>query len=309
MNISHFVRVGSVMLLSATLCSQCIAQRDESALSPALRFRIETVLFSKTGLPSGTVTSFGSRKAGAMPGFDSLTVTYKTTEGDSGTIPLLISRDNRILAQFNKYDLESDPRGDFSPNEGPARGGGPEAPVLIVVYDDLECPFCARVHSEMFPALLKQYPDKVRVIYRSFPLPSHPWAMRAAIDVGCLSAQSVPAYWEAVDSIHSGLDQLRGADAPQRVDDAVIMAGRQHQLDMPALQACIKAQDVSAVNASLEQGQERGVGSTPTLFINGLKIEGSVPLQYISKIIDEALLAANKPAATANSGTESGPAR
>ena len=52
----------------------------------------------------------------------------------------------------------------------PARGGPANAPVMIVGYDDLECPYCAQMNAEIFPALLDRYKDQVRVVYRDFPL-------------------------------------------------------------------------------------------------------------------------------------------
>ncbi len=84
--------------------------------------------------------------------------------------------------------------------------------MLIVGFDDLECPFCAKMHAELFPALLERYKDQVRIVYRDFPLSQHPWATRAAIDANCVGAQSTPGYWNLVDHIHAHASELGGEE-------------------------------------------------------------------------------------------------
>ena len=57
-------------------------------------------------------------------------------------------------------------------------------------FDDLECPYCSRMHQALFPATLNRYKDKVRFVYKDNPLMEiHPWALRAAVDANCLAAQ------------------------------------------------------------------------------------------------------------------------
>ena len=78
----------------------------------------------------------------------------------------LISRDGKTLAQMNTFDMSKDPRTLVSDAGRPARGGSEKAPVDIVIFDDLECPFCARMHAQIFPAVLNRYGDKVRIAYK-----------------------------------------------------------------------------------------------------------------------------------------------
>lgn len=68
------------------------------------------------------------------------------------------------------------------------------------------------------------------------------------------------------------------------------IAEKQH-LDMKALNACVERQDTAEIDRSLRDGRALGVGATPTMFINGAKIEGAVPVDFLFKIIDAALLA------------------
>ena len=104
----------------------------------------------------------------------------------------------------------------------PARGGPANAPVLIVGFDDLECPYCAKMHEQLFPALTERYKNQVRFVYKDFPLSQHPWAMRAAIDVECLAAQSSKGYWNLVDYIHAHAAEIGGTDrSVAKASDAV----------------------------------------------------------------------------------------
>ena len=209
--------------------------------------------------------------------------------------------DGNTLAQINKFDLSRDPKTLVSGDNRPFRGGPVTAPVSIVAFDDLECPFCARLHAEIFPALTQRYGDKVRIVYKDFPLNElHPWATRAAIDTNCLGAQSNDGYWSEVDYIHAHASDF-GADpkdpkaektqarADEQLDKLTREQGEFRKVDMPKLNACLTKQDGTAVAASRELGAKLGVDSTPTLWINGDKIDGAVSLPFLFGIIDQAL--------------------
>ncbi len=132
----------------------------------------------------------GPRTRSDVPGFDEITVLFSAEGKTSSRMNFLLSSDGKTLAQFSKFDISQDPKTMVSAEGRPARGGPANAPVLIVGFDDLECPFCSRMHAALFPALLERYKDQVRIVYRDFPLDQHPWAMRAAVDSNCLGAQS-----------------------------------------------------------------------------------------------------------------------
>jgi protein-disulfide isomerase len=82
--------------------------------------------------------------------------------------------------------------------------------------------------------------------------------------------------------------------AEKQIDDETRSIGRVFGVDAKGLDACIAAEDQRAERASLEVGAAFGVGSTPTMFINGMRIEGAVPLEFLFGVIDEALVAAGK---------------
>ncbi len=255
----------------------------------------------KANLPPETTVQVGNRTASEFPGYDTLTVTVTNEGRTSRPILFLLSHDGKTLAQITKMDLAADPKTMVSGAGRPARGGGENAPVLIVGFDDLECPYCARLHEAIFPALTARYGNTVRFVYKDYPLTEiHPWALRAAIDVNCLADQSGAAYWGDVDAIHARAGEI-GTDpkdpkaektlarASEQLDAMTREQGAAQKVDTAKLNACLAKQDPAQVNASSAVGHSFNLESTPTLFINGDKIDGAVSLEFLFGIIDNAL--------------------
>jgi|SRR6187402_370359 len=183
----HRAARSSVLLFTISLLSigSSKGQATAPSISPELAYRIESMLRSEMEFPTAASISFGPRSASEVPGYDRIQAHFSSSlSGDKGDIPLLVSHDGSRVAQFTTYDIAADPGWKLSAEGHPARGGPASAPVVIVSYDDLECPFCARLHAALFPALMDRYRDQVRIVYRSFPLEGHPWAMHAAVRCG-----------------------------------------------------------------------------------------------------------------------------
>lgn len=277
--------------------------------------RIEVLLRQKATLPPGAAIHISPAAASDLPGYSKVSITFSSEGKSSRPIDFLISADGKTLAQFNKYDISADPRNLISADGRPARGGPDTAPVLIVGYDDLECPFCARLNETIFPAITNRYGDKVHIVYKDFPLDQHPWAMHAAVDVNCLAAQSPAGYWTLVDYIHAHASDIGAAPAPsmvalpgkpesaaatqaktlalaqQQLDTLTREQGKFQKVDLPKLDACIAKQDTTAIQAEQKAAAAFDIESTPTLFINGDKIDGALPIEFIYGVIDDALRA------------------
>jgi protein-disulfide isomerase len=275
---------------------------DAGDLSPELARRVEVLIRARANVPAEYQIHIGPRHKSDMPGFTLITVAFSAAGKTTTPMDFLLSEDGKTLAQFKKFDISQDPKGLVSGADRPARGGPANAPVLIVGFDDLECPFCAQMNAQLFPALLNRYKDQVRVVYRDFPLEQHPWAMRAAIDVNCVGAQSTPGYWNLVDYIHLHANEIGGATQQEKtlakandmLDKLARDEGARQKVKTDLLDACIAKQDSSAVRQSIKEGESLGVEATPALFINGEKIEGAQPIEYVYRMIDGALVAAGQ---------------
>jgi protein-disulfide isomerase len=268
-------------------------------LSADLARRIEVLIRSRSDVPADYKIEMGPRTKSDVAGYDAISVTFKKGDNSSKPITFLLSADGKTLAQFNKFDISKDPKDLVSEANRPPRGGPANSPVVIVGFDDLECPFCAKMHAQLFPALLERYKDQVRIVYRDFPLDQHPWAVRAAVDVNCLSTQSPTGYWKLVDYIHAHAAEMGGDEktldkANATLDSLTMDEGKRQNVDAAALKACIVKQDDAAVKASIKEGETLGVRATPALFINGQKVEGALPIEDVYQVIDEALRAEGK---------------
>jgi protein-disulfide isomerase len=221
-------------------------------------------------------------------------------------LEFLLSKDGASLVRVLKFDLNKDPYAEnmkkIDVNGRPVRGNK-DAKVTIVNFDDFECPFCSRMHSLLVQSVLKMYGDRVRIIYKDFPLAEiHPWATHAAVNANCLAAQSSDAYWQFADYTHDNQKAITGADqkppyAPQfaALDRAATEIAQRHNLQLVLLQSCLKAQTQTAVENSINEAAALGVESTPFLFVNGEKIPGAVPLPELRAAINRALRDAGQP--------------
>jgi protein-disulfide isomerase len=261
--------------------------------------RVEVLIRSRASIPAGYVIQVGPRTGSEVPGFDKISVSFLSDGKSSKPSDFLISTDGKTLAQFSKFDISKDPKLLVNGDGRPARGGPANAPVLIVGFDDLECPYCAKMHEQLFPALTQRYKDQIHIVYRDFPLDQHPWAMRAAIDTNCVGATSATGYWNLVDYIHAHAGELGGAEkslakANETLDTLTRDEGKRQNLNADALNACIAKQDATAIKESIKLGESLGVDSTPALFINGEKVEGAQPVEDVYRMIDSALVASGQ---------------
>jgi protein-disulfide isomerase len=150
------------------------------------------------------------------------------------------------------------------------------------------------MHSTLFPGLFKEYGDRVLFIYKDYPLEEiHPWAVRAAVNANCLAAQNGDAYWDYADYLHANQHAITGQNGRDgqnaELDKLATLQAQKHNLDVAKLQACVKAQDEKTVRASMQEGDTVGVDATPTMFVNGQKLDGAVPAEDVRLALDRAL--------------------
>lgn len=167
------------------------------------------------------------------------------------------------------------------PSVGPAN-----APVTIVEYADLQCPMCARFHDFLESDLLPHYGDKVRLVFKEFPLPIHDWSMTAAIADQCTYKIDPANYLPYRSMIFKHQDGFSAAN----VRTALLMYADEVGINHDKLAACIDSKEsVPRIDANKHEGEEIGVSSTPTTFINGRIVVGvPAPEEYFA-LVDEAL--------------------
>jgi protein-disulfide isomerase len=292
--------VRRALLVLLLICLGCSAQSPptapaSSAASPDITRAVERRVRAQYSLPPDVKVILGTLRSSEFANYDALTVTF-ASRNKKQDFEFLLSRDHKTLMRMSKFDLSSDPYAEIMKkidvSRRPTRGNK-DAKVTVVNYDDFECPFCSGMHTTLFPGLFKEYGDRVLFIYKDYPLEEiHPWAVHAAVDANCLGAQNGDAYWDYADTLHGNQDAIKakGRDGWNAELDRLASAqGQRHNLDVPKLQACVKAQDEKAVRASMREAEAVGVEATPTMFINGQKLDGAVPADEVRLALDQAL--------------------
>lgn len=160
------------------------------------------------------------------------------------------------------------------PVKGPAN-----APITIVEYSDFQCPYCARVNPTL-DEVRKTYGDKVRIVFKDFPLPNHPEAPKAAEAAHCAGEQG--KYWELHDRMFANQQALQ---VPMLKQHANALG-----LNMDAFNQCLDSgKHAGRVAENMKSGEALGVGSTPTLYVNGRPVVGAQPFEFFKTVIDEEL--------------------
>lgn len=241
---------------------------------------------------SGFSVSFSTRQALVLFLLAGLAAGYAAgnvfpVETGGGTV----DKEPREL-QVSKIDNQGDP----------ALGSG-DAPVTMVLYEDFECPFCARFENRAFPRIKKNYVDtgKVRVVWKDFPLSRiHPWAASAAETMECVQRQDEEAFWKVKKRIY---DNQKSLDTGN-VETRIIGWASQQGVNSSRVRNCLeKGSGREEVREDLREGQsfeitvggDPFVGGTPSAVIyregaeTGEPVVGAQPYSRFKTVIESQL--------------------
>ncbi len=186
-----------------------------------------------------------------------------------------------LRAKASDVDVSLDPPRYVVPAsaEQPVRGPA-DAPVEIVEFSDFQCPFCGRARPTI-DQIRKTFGDKVKIVFRDFPLTSiHPQAYQAAEAGECARQQG--KFWEFHDALFANQRALSEDDLKRHAAEL--------GLDTAKFAACLDGGQAKAhVDADVKEGEALGVSSTPSFFINGRFVAGALPYATFEKIVNEEL--------------------
>ncbi len=141
--------------------------------------------------------------------------------------------------------------------------GAKNAPVTITVFDDFQCPYCARLVPTL-EQVLAAYPAQVRVVYKHFPLSMHKFANQAAI--ASIAARNQGKFWPMHDQLFANYNKLNDAKIRELAESVGLdMARFDKDVANPALQ--------QEVAADMQLGAKAGVRGTPAAYINGISVK------------------------------------
>ncbi len=272
----------------------CAGAQIPSAPAPqtsnqVIRDKIAQYLRRRFSVASTATLTVGPLRPSIYPQFDITTVTIEDA-GHQQASDFYVSKEGNYLIEGNIFGLNEDPRTEVERlihTEGEPSAGPADAPVTIVEYADLECPHCAEEQQFIEKSLLPKYGNKVRIVFKEFPLLSiHPWAVTAAISNECAYQINPADFLRYRDLIFQNQNAIKPASAGQQLLDYGVQAG----LERDKLSACVNTKSsLPRVREDYLEGEKLGVDSTPTFFINGEMIAGAAPPQTFYGIIDRDL--------------------
>src|SRR3984885_2374416 len=236
--------------------------------------------------PSAIDVTVSDPKPGPMPGFYEVEV-----RGSQGTASqeetFYISKDGQKIIRGNVFDIGQNPfkedldklKTEYQPSIGT-----PGAPVVLVEFSDFECPFCRQQAKMLREELLKAYPKEVRLYYLDYPLESlHPWAKSAAMMGRCIFHQNASAFWDYHDWIFDHQEEM----TPENLKDKVVEFAKGKGIDADQFSKCVDSGATEEeVNKTKAEGKDLDVNSTPTLFVNGRRMVGTLQWPDLQRVID-----------------------
>lgn len=169
--------------------------------------------------------------------------------------------------------------------------GNANAKVSMVVYSDFECPFCQRFHPTT-QEILKTYGDKIRLVYRHYPLPFHQNAQKEAEASECIAELGGnDAFWKYTDAIFERTTTNGTGFALDKLGPLAEELG----VNQEAFQTCLDSGKYEKlVKDSITEGSAAGVSGTPSTFIVNSKGEnqivvGAQPIDALKTEIDKAI--------------------
>lgn len=161
------------------------------------------------------------------------------------------------------------------PSWGPAN-----AKVTVVEFADFECTYCRRWYASVYERLYSTYSDRVRFVYRDFPLSFHPNAKPAAIAANCANAQG--RYWDYFKLLFG---DSRGLGSAMYTTYAQELG-----LDLSVFNSCVASNKYdNEIGLDMKDAERLGVNGVPAFFVNDQLISGMQPYETFQQAIDKEL--------------------
>jgi protein-disulfide isomerase len=206
--------------------------------------------------------------------------------------PVFMSPDEKQYVWGFAADMKVDPdqarAALLNPKTGHARGSA-SAPITVVEFSDLQCGHCKHAHEEISKNLFKTYKqEQVRFVFKHFPLSGHDWAEPAAVAAECAAEQRESTFWNVVDYFFANQESVKKDNVKAKSLEAV----KGLNLNAAAFEKCLSGTAAAErVRNNKQEGTAAGVGSTPTIYINGRQRRGFRDFEDIKVVIEEKLQA------------------
>ena len=278
------MKIAATFLLAAFALTAQTPSAPKSALDkPTMEAYLR---YAELWIPQVSVKIDDPKPSAALDGFYDVSV-HLTFNGATKDESYFVSKDGKNIVKGQTYDVRISP---FQSNldllkvdQQPSYGAGPGAPVNLVVFSDFQCPYCQKAELDLRKSLPAAYGDKVRVTFVDFPLTSiHPWAMKGSIAGRCAYRVSPAAFWDYHDWVYTGQKEITLENFDAKFQEYAKTKG----LDALQLGRCMDDKASAAeVDKAIDLGHKLAISATPTLFINGRKLEGGVEWNVLQQLL------------------------
>lgn len=297
----HAVFAAALLFLAGIACAQTppkpqgsLTVSKKSALDKPT---LEQYIRHQFMLPENLKVLVADAKASDVPGLLLIPVTVTDGGSMSQVVEFYVSKDGSRIMQGKVFDIGDSPfagdlkllKTDSAPATGPAN-----APVTIAIFSDFQCQYCKEEAKILRANLEKAYPTQVRLVFKDLPIEQiHNWAKPAALIGRCIARQNAGAFWQYHDWVFDQQGALKADDLQAK---AIEFAGSKG-MDTLQLTQCISGKlTAKEVEDSIAEARALQVSSTPTLFVNGRRLVGSVQWDQLKQVIDHEVAYAQKNA-------------
>ncbi len=285
------------IFLLATLAAGQQKTTTASAASPASSSKLpseETIngfMQQTFGYDPAVTWKIVEVKASSAEGLAEVTVLLSSTQGKQNS-KFYVTSDGRhaLLGDIIPFGArpfalahEALRKGMTGPGLGPA-----DAPVTIVEFSDLQCPYCKQAQPKIDKLMSEE--KNARLVFQNFPLPMHTWAAKGADYADCVGRASNAAFWKFIHSAFEAQADITPENADEKLTALADQAGAKGA-DIAACAA--KPETAGRVQHSIALGSSVDVNSTPTLFINGRKVSNvgstdtdGIPYDVLKSLVD-----------------------
>jgi protein-disulfide isomerase len=164
------------------------------------------------------------------------------------------------------------------PISGSPFKGDESAPVVIVVFSEFQCPYCAKI-APALGKVVEKYPDRVKLVFKNYPLRKHRFALSAA--TAALAAAEQGRFWQFHDLLFANQKQM----SEQKIVEIARILG----LDMQKFQQARKdSRILNKIREDIKEGRQVMITGTPTIFINGRRLR-SLSAEAVNEAVEKEL--------------------
>lgn len=232
--------------------------------SPKMPMRNSFTAFSRLALVTALVAIFP------------IIVGYFMTSAARAGSPAAAKTETPAPAKVDTADFEKMPKDGIYKQTGNHSVGNPAAPIQVMVFTDIECPYCQRFHFRVHEIIKDVGPDNMHFIFRNWPLPFHQYAARAAMAARCAGRQG--KFWEYVDWAYQTMANTANNDVGRQdvfSQGGLVRRAGEMGLDRSAFSECLYSRaEQGKVDEDAAQAQKLGGKGTPFILVDGKPYEG-----------------------------------